>query len=245
MWFEKSPRLILVFFMGYIALYSPVYGQTCPGELPPEAQGLLCDLYSISHGCLYEPSSHLPENDTLVLYIRGNYKGRADVPAAQTQNSINELIQLFQLGKVSEETSLPLYMTTSSNNNFDVRQILHLSAGLKLRHPVKIIIAAHSGGYRGMYQTLQNLLSLPQDYQVIRLIMLDNFYMEDAWVQIFSDYINSGTECRGFVTDHNVRRLRDRFLPQVRCQVEGPQGFEHNQSVVSCLKPYLSGKNCR
>ncbi len=223
--------------------------------LPPQAdcatcnenatlsEGLSCTPFTLAHGCVYKPKN-INNPHELIIYIRGVFAGVHQVPPHLHQASIDQLKNTLRLPEIANQMGAPIYMTSSATSAFTSADLVRLAQLLGLATPIKVTIAAHSGGYKGMQQTLLNLTSMPEGFALKQILMLDNFYMDPDWINAFEQAVNNGASCRGYITDHNMARFTSRFKTKVPCQVEGPKGFNHEGDLRRCLVNFLAEKKC-
>jgi hypothetical protein len=199
-----------------------------------------CSPLGVEHGCFYKPEK-IVSNDKLIIYFRGLFEGRSKVPIQKRMESINELENRYKLHSWSIENKTPIYLMSTNYNFITKDQISKLATYMGLSENYKLIFISHSGGYRGLYHSLNEL----DDLKLEKLIMLDNFYMDMEWIPTFKNAMKDGVQCIGFLTKHNLRRYTERFAPSVECRVEGPENFDHLKDVSYCLSKYIQGKLCK
>lgn len=204
-----------------------------------------CGVFNVDHGCIINPAKRTNKSN-LIIYIRGLYKGMRTVPTDQRSASIDDLTDgTYHLRKMIQDAGISMYLTSVHTNSFDKTMINKLVDYMELADDAKLILVSHSGGYRGLYETLKNLNKSPAKIEVSKIIMLDNFYMSKDWVPTFKQTVEAGASCRGFLTKHNETRYNERFKEKVKCEVDGPSGFNHITSVDKCLIKYINDQSCR
>lgn len=194
-------------------------------------------------GCLLTPQGPI---QGLVVYLRGHYSSfRGHVPEANRADSIAEALQTYQLEQLAQNSSMAIFVSASSHLSFDNAMLEILRQ--QLQHtatPLAIYLAAHSGGYRGMFDSLRALTLASDKWAIKSLIMLDNFYSTDVLdMDTLKNARQAGVSCLGFLTGHNQMRF-EKFYAPLGCQVQGPQGFNHVTSVKDCLLDYIQGADC-
>jgi len=172
-------------------------------------------------------------NDELIIFFRGHYKRSGRLPSELYIKAAKSAISNFNLEDLFLEKNTPVLVTGSSHLDItksDIEKIESLyQISIKTIH-----MAAHSGGYVGMGQTLSLLKK--DDININNILMLDSWYSSSAnFHKLIKSYILKGSSCIGFTTYHNQERF-ERFYRSLGCKSEGPDGYTHNASVYPFLK---------
>jgi prenyltransferase beta subunit len=192
--------------------------------------------------CIYSPKE-INSNAQLLVYFRGHWNYRGDVPKSKRRDSINEVFKRYDLKVISNKLEMPLLVTSSSHLGVNKKIIIDALKLLNLPLNTEIIFASHSGGYKGYLRSLKNLQS--SELIISDLLMLDNFYFHKSNSALIKSYIQKGSNCSGYYTRHNQSRLDSRFTNQVsksQCNIE--LRVNHNLSVNNCLTKYLTQQSC-
>jgi hypothetical protein len=196
------------------------------------------------NGCLLMPEG---TSQGLVIYLRGHYATfRGHVPEANRADSIAEALKVYQLEHLAQASGMAIFVSASSHLSYDNAMLTKLGQRLQqsTSSPINVYLAAHSGGYRGMFDSLRLLSPSNQQWSIKSLIMLDNFYSTQVLdLETLRSAHLAGISCHGFFTDHNQKRFEKLYAP-LGCQAQGPQGFNHVTSVKSCLLDYIQGADC-
>ena len=197
-----------------------------------------------SLGCYYVPASAKGQAEMpLLVYVRGWYGGhRWHVPAAKRLAAARLAFSDFKMGELAESEKMALLITGSSNLGVlpEYLEAMEKIAGARLP---KLIVASHSGGWRGLAQTLKKVPA------VERLILLDNFYFMDedpSLARAIERAVQGGAVCTGFFTRHNAARY-GKFSKLASCPADRYQGKNveyHHDGVTECLGAYLERTSC-
>jgi hypothetical protein len=199
--------------------------------------GLDCSKFSELSGCLYKPEKITSKK--LLIYFRGHFESKAP-PYPSTlkdrQRSIKECLDTYNLKIISEENEMLILFSSVADHFFSVSDIEQI---LKEYELSEIIIASHSGSYR-VLNTQIKLLS-----QVKEIYLLDNFYASSEVANELGNMIKDlKLNCRGFLTNHNLKRYISRYQKNLNCTVEMSDKFDHITSVKTCLSSYLANGLC-
>ena len=174
----------------------------------------------------------------LLVFIRGLYQGSGRVEStAARMTAANAALEAYQLSSFKR----PVLIMGSSHLGLEQTSILELEAlyqRYNLGEFTQYTLAAHSGGYDGLFATLREAVSL-QIPMPEAIIMLDNFYsVQPANTELYRKVLEGGVSCGGFLTDHNLDRYR-RLYKNPKCTVIGPENQNHNTSVLPTLQKFL------
>jgi hypothetical protein len=196
------------------------------------------------YGCLYKKGE--VKNDRLVIYHRGHWgEFGGNVPLSLRTTSINQAINFYELGKSADELDSVMLISSSSIVGYTIQEIESAISNAGLDKNSKVTLVAHSGGYFGLIKTLNYLKQAPYEFEIEKIVMLDNFYFEAAKTELFKEYLDQGIKCSGFYTQHNQARYIERFRSEITpetCPIEQRTG--HNTSVNSCLVNYVLASSC-
>lgn len=137
----------------------------------------------------------------LIVYHRGWRDGKKDCPAGKLSRCAAQAIERYGLSALGA----PMLVTGSSPTPADI------PAG----EARPLVLAAHSGGYEGLLETLRRL----GPRKVESVLLLDCFYGKDSGklaalaAELGRRMREDGMRCAGFVTPHNAARYREVFLP--------------------------------
>lgn len=185
-------------------------------------------------GCLITPDNN---HGRLIIFFRGHFQGTGRVPPSQTIKSALSVIRQFKLKNFSEINQSIILVTGSSHLSINSKILSQLEFEYK-----ELYFAAHSGGYKGLGETLKNIK--PDLIYPKKIIMLDNFYStQEDFHSLLENSIQEGSHCVGFLTKHNLERYR-KYYRHLGCVANGPQGFSHSGSVPACLKQFLTENKC-
>lgn len=194
-------------------------------------------------GCVYVPASAAADGAApLMIYFRGwvkPYDGA--VPAAERLRSARTAFTSYELGRAADAAGAVLLVTGSSDAAVRDADVDALEKQVGRRFS-RLILAAHSGGYDGLGE------SLPQKRAVARVIMLDDFYFDDGPDSLghrVADLVGKGAACAGFYTPHNKDRYEQRFKPYLACSVDAFGKNDHDAKVKECLRGYATTGACR
>jgi hypothetical protein len=196
-----------------------------------------CDRYE--HGFCLMKDSDIKNANEVVIYLRGHWDFRGYVPTPQWESSIEQVIPYYGLLASKNELGLPFLISSSSHLSFDT-EILE---GFGIDSSKELILASHSGGYHGLLNSLSKLKNT--DYKVKKIIMLDNFYFGAASTPLIKHFVDHGSECNGFYTQHNEERYTERFKSTLNyslCPIQ--KKTQHNLTVNKCLTEYVLGESC-
>lgn len=191
------------------------------------------------HGFCVTRGSDIKNSKAVLIYLRGHWNYRGNVPTPELPNSIEQALNYYDLRKNQKKVNLPMIVSSSSHLSLNISKLEELGVD----DSKEIILASHSGGYLGLLYTLSNLKN--SSYKIKKIIMLDNFYFGKASTPLIKSYIDQGSECNGFYTQHNEARLEQRFLPEIPnelCPIQKKK--YHNQDVNDCLAQYIQGESC-
>lgn len=209
------------------------------GRRPPAATAAPECRPLVPAGCFFAPKAAPSGEATLLVYFRGFWRGHGDgrVPEGERQASSKQALEFYGL-----EASAPgavILVTGSSDASVTENELTAVERELGVSFQ-KVYLAAHSGGYNGLFKSLPNLR------QPTRIVMLDNFYFTDAAsAKLVQDRVAAGASCSGFYTDHNEDRWRRGFRDRVDCKVEKRDDLGHEGGVNACLGAFLLGASCR
>lgn len=212
---------------------------------PALADGPSCTAYG-TKACWY--ASGGVGAPSLLVYFRGhwNYTGTqvppADagtLPVRLRLDAARKAFKDYDLYKLAYDQNLLVIATGSSDvviTEDDIAAIVKES-GIT---PSKRVLAAHSGGYVGLQGSLKVL------GPVDRIVMLDNFYFGADLAQLVKARLDANTQCAGFYTPHNAKRVKDNFLPVVgrSCPLDSYGAAEHESRVGACLPSYTTHFGC-
>ena len=177
----------------------------------------------------------------LLVFIRGLYQGSGHVESINTRMiAANLALEAYQLNSFER----PVIVLGSSHLGLDQSSILEIEAlyqKYNLGEFKQYSVASHSGGYAGLFKTLREALAghIPMPKT---LIMLDNFYsVQPVNIETYQKVLEHGVSCGGFLTTHNLDRYQ-RLYKNSKCSVIGPEGQNHNSSVVPTLNLSLGLK---
>lgn len=189
-------------------------------------------------GCYFAPKGPPSEDAELLVYFRGFWRGHGDgrVPEGERQASSRQALEFYGLEAAAPRAVI--LVTGSSDSGVSENEVTAIERELGVSFK-RIHLAAHSGGYVGLFK------SLPRLRQPRRILMLDNFYFTDAAsAKLVQDKVDAGAACSGFYTDHNEDRWRRGFRDRVVCAVEKRDDLGHEGGVNACLGPLLRGGSC-
>lgn len=189
-------------------------------------------------GCFMVPEG-APADAPLLIYLRGHHPSMGpNVPASQCLNSARQAFGSYGLAKAAREKKVVVLVTYRSDFTVTPEHVSNLAAETK-RTFSKTIVAAHSGGYKGLKTTLDAGIA-PS-----RLIMLDDFYgRDDGLPGRIAKLTAGGMPCSGFLTPHNKKNYEAAFK-DAACPVDAfDSNAQHNAAVNRCLGSYLDGKSC-
>jgi len=200
-----------------------------------------------SYGCLIVPNAYNEAEHELIVYIRGFWgihKGM--VPNNLRVDSARQAINKFKLAELANNSNKVVFVIASSHLWLS-KELLKSLAQVVATHTnteklefSNVILAAHSGGYKGLMPSIDMLLSQQQS-SLVKIIMLDSYYSSD--VAAISRASNEKIACVGFLTKHNKARF-DSFYSKIGCVSDGPEGFQHSASVAACLAKYVNQNSC-
>ena len=159
-----------------------------------------------------------------LVFLRGHYKGSGKLPSSQFMKVAKLAIKQFQLEKLATTKKINILVTGSSHLGFSPEEI-------QGNH---IILASHSGGYVGMWETLEAFSE--EQERIKSIIMLDSWYStKKAFHQLIDSF---KVPCMGFLTQHNLARYNKYYKP-LGCMASGPSGYTHSGSVHNYLLDHL------
>lgn len=191
----------------------------------------------------------------IIVYLRGHYEGSGSWPEARWIELAGQAINEFKLTELLED-QLADVVVVSGSSQVPFRQEVYeqLKKELKNIFPSptpdlpdtkwELFLSAHSGGYVGLSITLQN-----NAFPIKELWMLDNYYStREPVINILNTAVKNGLGCRGFITKHNLLRYQTHYA-KAGCHVEGTLEsewtvFDHNGSVLPCLKAFSKQARC-
>lgn len=186
--------------------------------------------------CIYTSENFINSPTKVLIYHRGHLNGQSDFPANRRIRSARNIITYNQFGLVAVANKNNLLLIVNGSSRVDItKEELHL---VLTKYKVKLdrlYIAAHSGGYYGLNNTLRNL---HHDFFIEKIMMLDSYYSTNpsGLLGIMPNVLSEGTLCTGFHTRHNKERLKNYYQnDEVYCHSEGPEGMNHNESVGPIL----------
>jgi hypothetical protein len=196
-----------------------------------------CELFK-GRACVYLPQGPLTQ---LHLYHRGHHKGMRDFETAERGKVARMTLEspIYKLRELADKRGLVTVVSGSSAVAFTLEDIKQLEQTYHTNF-LSITLSAHSGGYYGLNKTLSSLSPLKNS--IHQIMMLDNFYAttDEKMLKNLREYQANGVFCRGFMTLHNVERVKKFYQKNgLDCEVEGPAGMDHNSSVNSFLKKHL------
>jgi hypothetical protein len=205
----------------------------------------MVDCQLLDKGCLLKRDS-----GRLIIFFRGwvspsmanRYGGsRKEVAQRDCAKAAEDLLfEDLQMANIPLESSL--FVVGSAHLGLSQEELILL---MEESGAQEVIFASHSGGYKGMRQTI-----LPMPLEFWRVVsgiwLLDNYYggagfANDLERNFGFDFLASS--CFGFVTDHNHQRFESsykRFCPQTLTH-----GVGHSQGVNVCLPFFERGEECR
>lgn len=191
-------------------------------------------------GCYMAPQITAGAEPALLVYFRGFWRGHGDgrVPEGERLASSRQALDFYGLEAAAAQAGAVVLITASSDIPVTEKDITAIEAAMGVSFK-KLHLAAHSGGYNGLFKSLSGLR------QPDHIVMLDNFYFTDeAKAKLVQDKVRSGAVCSGFYTSHNEARWRDGFKNQVDCAVEKKDDLGHEGGVKACLGAYLTKGTC-
>jgi len=170
----------------------------------------------------------------LVIYFRGHNKGRAELANDELFDSASQVAKKAQLAQLALKLKVNILVTGSS-------RIIVTKTLLENYDFDKLYLAAHSGGYYGLWKTLEDKTLFPH---LKKLIFLDSYYSESKqFHQLIADLSNNDIPCVGYLTEHNLKRF-NRHYKNLGCTKNGPEGFQHSKDVNRCLSQFIQGNEC-
>ncbi len=208
-------------------------------------EGAVVDCQLIEKGCLLKRNSQ-----RLIIFFRGwvspsmahRYGGsRKQVSQRDWAKAAEDLLfEDLALAEIPLESSL--FVVGSAHLGLSQEELLLL---MEESGAEEIVFAAHSGGYKGMSQTI---LPMPLDFWsvVSGIWLLDNYYggasfANDLERNFDREFLKSA--CFGFVTDHNHQRFDSSY--KSFCPQTLTHGVGHSQGVNICLPFFERGEECR
>lgn len=201
---------------------------------------------SISNkGCLIKR-----DGKRLILFFRGwvsphmanRYSGtRKAVGSKDWTKAAKDLIQEdLSLGKIPLKSSL--FVLGSAHIGLTQDEIFML---LETSGASEVVMAAHSGGYKGMRATI---LPMPLEFwnNVTGIWMLDNFYSGASFANDLKRNFGENflfENCYGFLTDHNLARYNSSY--KSFCPKTLKRGVTHSGGVAVCLPAFEDNKDCK
>ncbi len=198
-----------------------------------------CQLLPENRGCLYLPDSSKTYSNVLV-FLRGKFEGNAVVPKEDRERAALQALESFGLKEKAKQLDAALFVTGSPHYGLLKDDIESLATRKFVTSDSGLYLASHSGGYMGLWRTLESYESEPK--RLLGIFMLDNFYSrKEPFLVLLKSVVGQGVRCIGFLTDHNVERFESLYK-KIPCKADGPEGFSHSGSVSTCLDHYLAGK---
>lgn len=192
-------------------------------------------------GCWYASPDAPAADATLMIYFRGWTKGyNGVVPSGLRASSSRAAFADYRLQSAADAAKAVVLVTGSSDAAVKDAEIAALEKETG-RNFSKLILASHSGGYVGL------TASVPPSKPVARVVMLDNFYFDDAPDSLahkIGALVDKGAACAGFYTPHNKDRYQKRFAPHAKCAVDAFGPADHDEKVKACLTSYATGAAC-
>lgn len=237
--------LIFIFSLYALSGCSSSNGLKAPRKLASLAEGESLNCQLLQKGCLLKRSSK-----KLIIFFRGwvspsmanRYGGsRKQVAEKDWQAAAEDLLfEDLALAGIPIESSL--FVLGSSHLSLSMEELLTL---MDESEATELIFASHSGGYKGMRQTL---LPIPLEFWEIvsGIWLLDNYYGGAAFAGDLER--NFGREflqrnCFGFTTDHNLARFNSSY--KSFCPQTLTRGVGHSEGVNVCLPFFEKGEECR
>lgn len=188
-------------------------------------------------GCWYGPEAW---NGPVLVYLRGHHPTLgARVPEAELVASARQAFEFYGLRGAADAAGARVLVT--GNSPLVVR-----ADTLSKLEPRGVVVAAHSGGYAALENTLSGLAG------VNRVVLLDMFYgaapqgETPTLTRIARAVAATGAACSGFYTSHNWERYKRYFRDEApACAVVDGSAYGHNAGVNRCLPAFLSGADCR
>jgi len=182
----------------------------------------------------------------LLVFIRGLYNGSSTVPAGTSrQTAARKAISAFAFEKLATKYNIDILVSGSSHLGVD--EELYAKLQEIYGTDFSYFLAAHSGGYIGLFSTLEAAQAGRIENPPSKLFMLDNFYSTIPHNHsLFGNYMQQGGACQGYLTTHNLARYQT-FYKKYNCQVDGENNsaqYNHSGSVNPCLDLYLQSKPC-
>lgn len=215
-------------------------------------QELELDCLSVNKGCLLKRQS-----DTVIIYFRGwvpdyRFGSRKSVPAKHwNRSAIDMMLDAKQIGAYRKkalaelELSSSLFTVASPDLSLTEQEVQRL---LKAANATQIILASHSGGWKGLQRTLSEDVSTGHWDKVRSIWMLDNFYntglasvmQKKLGLQFLKDH------CYAFVTNHKNNTQINRFNQHFRklCPQVLDRGVSHSQGVTLCMPYFEKDEPC-
>lgn len=244
--------------MGPILLSALALAASAQDFVGPEGRGRLSDLGTQAQtlgrgapapeecrqlgavGCFLAPKGAAGKEPSLLVYFRGFWEGHGNgrVPEKERLASSRQAVSFYGLEAAAAQAGAVLLVTGSSDVAVSESDIAAVEKELGVSF-AKLHLAAHSGGYNGLFKSLSGLR------QPKRILMLDNFYFTDpSMAKLIQGKVRDGAACSGFYTSHNEDRWRRGFLGKVECAVAKKDDLGHNGGVNACLGPFLLEGNC-
>ncbi|MBI2519162.1 MAG: hypothetical protein HYV97_02040 [Bdellovibrio sp.] len=179
-----------------------------------------------------------PSSRPLLVFIRGLYQGSGRIESTTTRmTAASSALRDYHLDSFDR----PVLVMGSSHLGLDsgsIEEIEMLYRKFNLGEFNHYDLASHSGGYAGLFETLREALAthirMPKT-----ILMLDNFYSVQAVnIETYQKVLAQEVACGGFLTTHNHDRYQ-RLYKNAKCTVTGPEGQNHNLSVIPTLKKFL------
>lgn len=199
------------------------------------------DCQTVKKGCLLKRNS-----DTVIIFFRG-FRNGSSTPAPENKWTDRAAEMMLNPKEIGSDITTSLSELELESSIFTLASYeMALSSNelekiLKASNANYFIFAAHSGGHRGLDNTLK-----AKDFELSHLVksvwMLDNFY-RPALARTMSDVlgINFLKEyCFGFVTAHKNNEQRKRYDNHFKniCPNVLTRGVSHTSGVIKCM-PYF------
>jgi hypothetical protein len=188
-------------------------------------------------GCYFVPSQAPEGRSKLLVYHRGWWNGNGQIPPEQCDASAKQAFAFYQLDKAASAAGAVALVTCSSHLGVSPGDLAALEKATDRKFS-GTILAAHSGGYVGLGKTLDAGVSTE------RIVMLDNFYLDQGLSKKIYSSVYGGAACTGFYTAHNKKGYETNFKPIVPCDVDYHEDYGHEGAVLKCLPTYVKKGSC-
>lgn len=226
-------------FLFFVALFCSLIGTSL------FAQDQEIDCSFSKKGCLLKR-----ESETVVIFFRGwvspsemhRYRGlRKQIEPAYWTKSAKDLLTRGDMIVGNANLTSSVFATGSSHVALTMDE---MDSILEKANAKYLIFASHSGGWKGLRNTL---LPAKLSYwdKLIGVWLLDNYYSNATLSNDLKR--NLGTEflrenCYGFTTQHNLARYKATY--QSICPKTKTSGVTHSGGVLQCMPWFENHQEC-